>query len=137
MRVWGKFIFDAKLTRWFLGRQTLKLSNYGINPHIVNWICDFLSNRSQRVKLANDCLSEWKLVPAGVRQGTKLGPWLFLIMIRTDGYHRTVRSNLLMTRRRTRSFPEINPAQHKNLWTKLSLGHLLTNFNYAQKSAKR
>ena len=54
-----------------------KLSNYGINPHIVNWICDFLSNRSQRLKLANDCLSEWKSVPAGVPQRTKLGPWLF------------------------------------------------------------
>jgi hypothetical protein len=58
-----------------------KLSNYGINPH-VNWICDFLSNRSHRVKLANDCLSEWKSVPADVPQGTKLGPWLFLIMIK-------------------------------------------------------
>ena len=38
-----------------------------------------------------------------------------------------------MTWRRTRLFPEINPAQHKNLWTKLPLGHLLTNFNYTQK----
>ena len=28
MRVWGKFIFDAKLTRWFLWRQPLKLCDW-------------------------------------------------------------------------------------------------------------
>ena len=45
------------------------------------WIIDFLTDRTQRVKLGEDCFSEWKNVPAGVPQGTKLGPWLFILMI--------------------------------------------------------
>ena len=45
------------------------------------WIIDFLTDRTQRVKLGNDCVSEWRKVPAGVPQGTKLGPWLFILMI--------------------------------------------------------
>ena len=63
----------------------LKLSNYDLPPCIVSWILDFLTDRKQRVKLSNDCYSEWGTVPARVPQGTKLGPWLYLIMINSVG----------------------------------------------------
>jgi hypothetical protein len=48
---------------------------------VKNWVLDFLMDREQRVKLSNDCLSEWGSVPSGVPQGTKLGLWLFILMI--------------------------------------------------------
>ena len=58
-----------------------KLLDYDILKHMLCWIIDFLSDRRQRVKLAQDCFSEWHYIPASVPQGTKPGPWLFLIMI--------------------------------------------------------
>lgn len=48
---------------------------------IKRWVIDFLMNRQQRVKLERDCMSEWIDIPSGVPQGTKLGPWLFILMI--------------------------------------------------------
>jgi hypothetical protein len=58
-----------------------KLKSLEIPDSTVNWIADFLSDRQQRTKLGHDCFSEWGNVPAGVPQGTKLGPWLFILMI--------------------------------------------------------
>lgn len=58
-----------------------KLCKYSIPSQVLNWIVDFLQDRKQRVKLGQDCLSDWRSIPAGVPQGTKLGPWLYIVMI--------------------------------------------------------
>ncbi|XP_028414247.1 uncharacterized protein LOC114537304 [Dendronephthya gigantea] len=57
-----------------------KLFSIGVKPTIVNWIIDFLRHRQQRVKY-DGTFSNWVDVHAGVPQGTRLGPWLFLILI--------------------------------------------------------
>ena len=78
------FLFDYPNAFDFIDHGTLaaKLKEVEVPNSIVNWILDFLSDRShQRVKLSRGCLSEWGAVPAGVPKGTKLGPWLFLLLI--------------------------------------------------------
>ena len=58
-----------------------KLLTLNLPKQVVCWIIDFLMFRKQRTKLSNECYSEWLYVRAGVPQGTKLGPWLFLLMV--------------------------------------------------------
>ena len=58
-----------------------KLLMLNLPKQVVCWIIDFLMFRKQRTKLSNECYSEWLYVRAGGPQGTKLGPWLFLLMV--------------------------------------------------------
>ena len=76
-------MFDFKKAFDLIDHHILvqKLKSYDIPEGIVNWIIDFLTCRKQHVKLSNECYSEWGNIPSSVPQGTKLGSWLFIIMI--------------------------------------------------------
>ena len=64
----------------------LKLHFYGIRGNILNWIKDFLDNRTQSVIL-NGSNSHNITVSSGVPQGTVLEPILFLAYI-NDSWNR-------------------------------------------------
>ena len=57
-----------------------KLDHYGIRGTTLNWIQNFLTNRTQKV-VVDGSSSESARVRSGVPQGTVLGPLLFLTMV--------------------------------------------------------
>ena len=58
----------------------LKLKSHGIGIRIIHWIERWLTDRRQRVVVDGE-VSNWKPVLSWVRQGSVLGPFLFLIYI--------------------------------------------------------
>ena len=57
-----------------------KLVGLGVSRSIIPWSCSFLTDRRQCIKLGQS-VSQWLLGRAGIQQGTKRGPVLFVAKI--------------------------------------------------------
>ena len=55
-----------------------KLSHYGVQDAALSWLQHYLTGRRQRVQVAGE-VSDFLSIPAGVPQGSVLGPLLFLV----------------------------------------------------------
>ena len=80
------FTFDFKKAFDYVSHYLLseKLKALKVNPYIINWIIDFLSDRSQRVTV-DGITTEYVNINRGVPQGSVLGPVLFSIMVNDIG----------------------------------------------------
>ena len=57
-----------------------KCKSYNLPNFIIRWLCAFLSDRSQRVRLGQE-LSDWVSLKGSVPQGSWLGSLLFIVLI--------------------------------------------------------
>ena len=58
-----------------------KLKTLSVNDGLIHLIDNFLTNRKCCVKLGNTCRSSYESITMGAPQGTKLGPWFWLVYL--------------------------------------------------------
>ena len=51
-----------------------------LNPYVINWMIDFVTDRKQRV-VVDGLETEYVDITRGMPQGTVLGPFLFSLMV--------------------------------------------------------
>jgi hypothetical protein len=83
-----------------------KLHQAGISGNLLSWLESYLKNRQQRVVI-NGQSSQWGDIPAGVPQGSVLGPLLFLLYI-NDIVHEIQNCNIRLFADDTCLFIEVN-----------------------------
>ena len=67
-------LFKAFDRVWHAG-LIAKLQHYGVSKTAMAWFEEYLTERKQRVRVG-EATSTWKTIPAGVPQGSVLGPLL-------------------------------------------------------------
>ena len=72
------FIYYAKAFDHVGHTVIRKLYDFGVDNVLIRWVCSFLAQRFQRVKLS-DCFSKWLPLKGSMPQGTWLGPLIFVL----------------------------------------------------------
>ena len=69
------------------------MKHYGIYGPLLNWFISYLTNRLQRVVIPGG-VSGWLEMLAGVSQGSILGPYFFIMLIKFNDIVKEIHSDI-------------------------------------------
>lgn len=72
-----------------------KLRHCGVEDGALKWVVSYLTNQKQSVKINKTTQSEYSVITAGIRQGSVLGPLMYLVY--SNDLSQTVDSSTLIT----------------------------------------
>ena len=108
------------------GRLLAKLEAYNLSSEVLNWIKEYLTDRSQCVEV-NGKTAAWLPVTSGIPQGSVLGPLLFLIYI--NDLHVDINSDVYMYADDTKLYRGIKTSEDQRILQK-DLDNLTSGLKY-------